>query len=85
MDIITKPSLVRLSRRAGVKRMSDDCYDAIRHVMKDKLNEVVNAIVVVNSQNNKKTVMVSDVYDALHMLNHNVAHSNELNTTICKK
>ena len=31
METITKPSLTRIARRAGVKSLSDDCFDAIRN------------------------------------------------------
>lgn len=85
MEIITKPSIVRLSRRAGIKSLSDDCHDHIRYSIRDKLSEVVNAILVVNSQHNTKTIMVNDVYDALRLLNHNITNSTELNTSICEK
>lgn len=78
MDI-TKPSITKLSRRAGVKSLSDDCHDMIRNLMENKLTEVVKAIITVNSEHNTKTIMSNDVYDALSLLNHRVTQSNDLN------
>lgn len=77
MDI-TKPSITRLSRRAGVKSLSDDCHDVIRKFIEYKLDEVLKVVINVNSEHNTKTIISSDVYDALHLLNHNVTVSNEL-------
>ncbi len=81
METITKPSLTRLARRAGVKSLSDDCFDTIRNLIGLKLTEVVKSILVVNSEHQTKTIMTADVYDALHILNYNVTCSNDLNTS----
>lgn len=78
MDI-TKPSITKLSRRAGVKSLSDDCHDMIRNIMENKLTDVIKAVIAVNSEHNTKTIMSNDVYDALSLLNHRVTHSNDLN------
>jgi histone H3/H4 len=78
MDI-TKPSITKLSRRAGVKSLSDDCHDMIRNIMENKLTDVIKAVIAVNSEHNTKTIMSNDVYDALSLLNHRVTQSNDLN------
>jgi len=75
---ITKPSITRLSRRAGVKSLSDDCHDLIRKIIENKLNEVLNVVMSVNSEHNTRTILSCDVYDALHLLNHKVTTSTEL-------
>ena len=80
MDYLSKPSITRLSRRAGVKSLSDDCHDTIRKLIETKLSEVIQSICIVNSEYNTKTIMVNDVYDALQLLNHNVTSSNDLST-----
>ena len=85
MDGITKPSLTRLARRAGVKSLSDDCYDTIRTMVNKKLNEVVNTSLIVNSEHQTKTLMVEDVYNALSLLGYNVAQSDDLGVTTCSK
>lgn len=78
MENITKPSITRISRRAGIKSLSEDCYDTVRKIVYDKLDEVMKTIIIVNSEHNTKTIMDNDVYDALTLLNHNVTQSNDL-------
>jgi len=81
MSGITKPSITRLARRAGVKSSSDECFDTIRGLIRDKLDEVINVAMVVNSEHQTKTLMVENIYDALHLMNENVTHSMDLGKT----
>jgi histone H3/H4 len=85
MDSITKPSISRLARRSGVKSVSDDCYDTIRKLIVDKLNEVVEVSLVVNSEHQTKTLMSDDIYNSLHLLGYNIAQSCDLGTVTCNK
>lgn len=80
MEGITKPALTRIARRAGIKSLSDDCFDTIRNLIGMKLTEVIKVISIVNSEHQTKTIMSSDVYEALHLMNYNVTESNDLNT-----
>lgn len=80
MEILTKPALTRIARRAGIKSLSDDCFDTIRNLIGIKLTEVIRVIAIVNSEHQTKTIMPNDVYQALHLLNYNVTESNDLNT-----
>lgn len=79
MEGLSKPCITRLSRRAGIKTLSDDCNDTIRNLIGIKLNEIIKTIMVINNSNNTKSIMSSDVYKALNFLGHNVAESNYLN------
>ena len=85
MEDITKPSITRLARRAGVKSVSDDCFNTIRHIIDNRLGELVKAALVVNSEHQTKTLMSSDIYDSLTLLGHNVTHSGDLGTSTCSK
>jgi len=76
MEKISKPSINRIARRAGVKSVSEDCFDTIRNLIGMELNTIIKTVLIVNRT---KTVMVKDVYDALHLLNYNTAQSTELN------
>jgi histone H3/H4 len=82
MEKITKPSINRIARRAGVKSLSDDCYDTVRNLIGMELNNIIKNIIVINQT---KTIMTKDVYDALHLMNYKVAESLELKTTTCLK
>lgn len=85
MEDITKPSITRLARRAGVKSLSDDCFDPIRYIISSKLDEIIKAALVVNSEHQTKTLMTEDIYDAFTLLKHNLTQSNDLGTTTCSK
>jgi histone H3/H4 len=82
MEKISKSSINRLARRAGVKSLSEDCFDTVRNLIGMELNDVIKTILIVN---NTKTIMVKDVYDALHIMNYKITQSNNLNTNSCLK
>ena len=80
IDNISKPSITRLARQSGIKSLSEDCFETIRNVIDDKIDEIVKTILVVNSEHQTKTIMVNDLYEALQLLNYNVAESTDLNS-----
>ena len=85
MDHITKPSITRLARRAGVKSLSDECYNTIRNLVTLYLTEVIVASLVVNSEHNTKTLMPEDIYESLRLIGYNVTQSSDLGTSTCAK
>jgi len=78
MDYLNKSSINKLSRRAGVKSISEECNEKIRKIIELKLDEIISTIIVINSEHNTKTIMVNDVYDSLHLLNHKITSSSGL-------
>lgn len=76
---LSKPAIIKLARRAGVKSLSDDCYNTVRNLVGMKLNEVIRAVIIVNDNHSTKTIMKNDVYKALEILGYNVTESSELN------
>jgi histone H3/H4 len=82
---ITKPSITRLARRAGVKSVSDDCFNSIRHLISNHLDELIQASLIVNSEHQTKTLMSEDIYDAFSLIGQNVTQSSDLGTTTCSK
>lgn len=85
MEHITKPSLVRLARKAGIKSMSDDCYPEIYKLINDNLDTIIQTSLIVNSEGGTKTLMNNDVYQAMKLNGHIVAESTELGTNTCAK
>lgn len=85
MEHITKPAITRLARKAGVKSLSEDCYNSINELVKTQLSEIIVAALVVNSEHNTKTLMPNDIYEALYLRGYNVTQSNDLGTTTCTK
>ena len=82
---LTRPSITRLARRAGVKSVSEDCYDLIRVLITTHLDQVIRAALVVNSEHQTKTFMPEDVYEALALLGVNLAQSSDLGTATINK
>jgi histone H3/H4 len=67
METISKPSITRLIRKAGIKSISDDCYDTVRSYIGMKLAETVYATSVVTKTHGAKTVSVPDLVEALRV------------------
>ena len=81
MEGLSKPCISRISRMAGVKSLSDDCYDTIRNLIGMKLNEIISNVIIVNDSRQVKTIMSSDVYKALEMSGILITESNCLNVS----
>lgn len=62
---ITKPSIRRLARRGGVKRISGVIYQSARSVLKQFLENVIRDTVTYTEYSGRKTVTASDVLFAL--------------------
>ncbi|KAF2143592.1 uncharacterized protein K452DRAFT_296601 [Aplosporella prunicola CBS 121167] len=58
---VTRPSIRRIARRAGVYRISEPIYNSLREVIRTKLYELLRAIVTVVEYRDRKTVTVADV------------------------
>jgi histone H3/H4 len=78
---LSKSAITKLARRAGVKSVSEDCYDTVRNLIGMKLNEIIRGVLITNDNHNTKTIMTSDVYKTLELLGYNITESNELNST----
>ena len=88
MDIvcdITKPSITRLARRAGVKSVSDDCFNPSRHLIANRLDEIIKNALIINTEHQTKTLMSDNIYDALSLTGCNITQSTDLGTNTCSK
>lgn len=81
MEFITKPSITRIARKAGVKSISDDCYPTIYGTVDEMLNNIIKTAIIMNDEQNTKTLMVDDIYKSFILNGYNVARSSELNVT----
>ncbi len=82
---ITNPSITRLARKAGVKSIAEECFDVIKNIIEEKMDECIRVALVVNSERQTKTLMVEDIYDALKLLGHNITRSEYLGQNTCNK
>ena len=83
--IITKPAITRLARLAGIKSLSEDCFDVIRYIIDQELRKIVKDVMVVNSGRQTETLMTSDVYETMAINGINLAQSNDLSIQACSK
>lgn len=68
MDIkISKLSLIKLSRRAGIKSISQDSYDIIKKILIHELDDIIYKSVIINSESIHKSLMPNDIYNALEI------------------
>lgn len=64
---ISNPSIRRLARRAGVKRISSIIYDETRGCLQNYLSDVIKDSIIFMEYGRRKTVMASDVVNALKL------------------
>ena len=82
---MTRPSITRLARRAGVKSISEECFPDIRALVTQRLHIVIQNALIVNSEHQTKTLMTDDIYESLATLEENLTQSHDLCTTTVSK
>lgn len=82
---ITRPSIVRLARRAGIKSISEECFNNIRALITFQITDIIKKSLVVNSEHQTKTLMTEDIYEALSLNGENLTQSNDLGTNTISK
>lgn len=65
---IKNPSIRRLARRGGVKRINNLTYDEIREILKVFLENVLRSAIVYMDYAKRKTITLNDI---VHALKHN--------------
>ena len=73
MENINKPSITRLFRIAGVKSFTSECFDVIRRLVENKLEEIIHGSLVIKSESNRKILTTSDIYNYLESIGYNMA------------
>ena len=77
---ITKPGLIRLARKAGIKSLSEDCFPILRSIIQNKLENIIRLSLIINSEHITKTLMTDNVYDALSLSGEHIAQSKDIGT-----
>lgn len=62
---VTKPSLRRIARRAGVKRIASSIYNEARGILKSFLEETIHDTITYTEHARRKTIILMDVIHAL--------------------
>jgi len=82
---ITKPSITRLARKAGVKSVSDECFPYLRSFLVSRVESVLKSAIQINGIHGTKTMMPDDVYEALAIRGENLTASTLLGKTTVGK
>lgn len=61
LEGISRPSIRRMARRGGVKRLSGVIYEEVRTVLKNWLDDVIRVAVTYCSHARRKTITTMDV------------------------
>ena len=67
---ITKPAILRLARRGGVKRIDGMIYEEIRGVARTFLEKIIRDAITYTEHARRKTVTSMDVVYSLKRHNH---------------
>lgn len=65
---ISDPACARLCKKAGIKSASKQCNDQIRDIMNTKIIDILNIAGVLIDENNTKTILEKDIYDAIRLV-----------------
>ena len=65
---ISDPACARLCKKAGIKSASRQCNKQIRDIMNSKIIEILNISGVLIEENNTKTILEKDIYDAIRLV-----------------
>lgn len=79
MDEFTKPSILKLARKSGIKTISDDCYNTIRNLIGIKIEKILTDVLIINSERKAKTILVDDLIDGYALKNKFISKSTDLN------
>lgn len=71
---LSKDSITKLCRVAGIKIISEDSYDVIRDIYDVKLREICKNISLVNDINGTNTIMIKDLYEAFELSGEHVSN-----------
>ena len=80
---ITKPSLERLARCAGIKTSALPVTDVMRDLLTSKAREICKTILIVNQQSGTRTIMPQDAYDALDLMGVKLTKTENMGDSTC--
>ena len=78
---LKKPSLMRLTKCAGIKIMSEECLNLLRSVIHERTYRILESGISIKKARNNKTLTDNDIFTASSLLGTNITHSNDLDTS----
>lgn len=79
---ISKPSLTRLARKAGIKSLSDDCFPVLNTIIQNRLKDILRISHVLMEQRNGRVILERDCYDSVSILGEEMGRSDHLGTRV---
>lgn len=79
---ISKPSLTRLARKAGIKSLSDDCFPFLNLLIRSRIESILKISRVLTDQREGKIILEKDCYDAVSILGEEMGKSEHLGTRV---
>lgn len=64
---ITKPAIVRILRRAGIKRINGLVYEEVRGILKQWLQNILRDMIIIMNYARRKTLETKDLSEALEI------------------
>lgn len=72
MENFSNPSLIRLSKEAGVKNMSPECFEILKNIILEQIDIIVKNSIIMNSNHKNKKLSVQNLESAMRLLGYNV-------------
>lgn len=79
---LTRPAIIRMIRRAGIKSISNECIDKIRNMIIQELEFLIKKTIIITKH---KSIMSQDIYDCFYLLGINISQSENLGTNTIEK
>ena len=85
MNDWSKPALTRLARKAGIKSLSEDCFDFISLQLEQRLTKILKTALILQKMRQSKILTSNDIYDSLELQGKRITRSENLGTTTVGK
>ena len=79
---ISKPSLTRLARKAGIKSLSDECFPLLNSIIDSRIEDILKISHVLMEQREGRIILERDCYDAVSILGEEMGRSDHLGTRV---
>ena len=76
--VFSKPSILRIARKAGIKCISDECYDLIDKMIYARVQEIIEDSLSIKNQRGGKVLTQNDIQESLSLRSINVPVSQHL-------
>ena len=76
------PSYKKIASSAGIKSVGEKCYDELRIITSEKMNEILRDVIVYKNASGRKTITTDDILGAIENSGTYMAFSSNLEKTV---